>query len=383
MEPREVDRMVRARESQTRNAFARSDFRAWEFEKVLGNGAFGLSVLLKDRDPLHIRGRKRKRVVLKRALVPERGVDDFRREMQVLWDLRGHSHISHMLDATGAVEMFRPRAGRTASFLRRILVAVTNPPENIFKALSQHFGPAIILDYLENGTMRDLIIKQRSWGIQFPNRVLWSFYHCLVRACVGMTQRKEAPPEQPLELETPLREGQDQDHYLLAHHDIAARNIMIGDLEPRVPEHRLVNKLVLIDFGLADYTHAPRMAEVYNLTMVAREVIYLIHPAARMNEGFRECEGIPTEAWELYPMNGINYFPRLDPELRRLLAESLSEVPARPSVRETFRRTQLGVRKPAYAYANAESESDQAIQELLQHMLYDADNDEIDEDEMF
>lgn len=48
-----------------KNCFARS--RYWEYEKTLGHGAFGIAVLLRDRDPLRLR--RRRRVVMKRSLL--------------------------------------------------------------------------------------------------------------------------------------------------------------------------------------------------------------------------------------------------------------------------------------------------------------------------
>ncbi len=78
---RELDRLARTVEAQTKRAFSSS--RGWEFEKALGNGSFGLTVLLRDRDPLKLR--RHRRVVLKRALRQNDGVEDFVAEMRALW----------------------------------------------------------------------------------------------------------------------------------------------------------------------------------------------------------------------------------------------------------------------------------------------------------
>lgn len=65
----------------------------------------------------------------------------------------------------------------------------------------------------------------------------------VVRACVAMTSKKEAPYGQLLELEI---FHEDKEHYALAHNDIAARNIMFGDREPDVPERRCFLTLFLL-----------------------------------------------------------------------------------------------------------------------------------------
>ncbi|RYP17403.1 hypothetical protein DL765_004533 [Monosporascus sp. GIB2] len=45
----------------------------------------------------------------------------------------------------------------------------------------------IVLEYLENGDLRNLVAKVRNMGAEFPNRVLWSFWLCLVKQCIAMT----------------------------------------------------------------------------------------------------------------------------------------------------------------------------------------------------
>ncbi|KAI3328581.1 kinase-like domain-containing protein, partial [Ustulina deusta] len=362
---RELDRLARTVEAQTKRAFSSS--RGWEFEKALGNGSFGLTVLLRDRDPLKLR--RHRRVVLKRALRQNDGVEDFVAEMRALWDLRGHAHIAQMLDSTDNVGIFRPRSGRAVDFLRRIVTPFTNPPENVFKALSHFYGPAIVTEYLENGSLLNFRCKQIELGINIPNRVLWSFYHCLVRACVAMTSKKEAPYGQPLELEI---FHEDKEHYALAHNDIAARNIMFGDREPDVPEHRSVPKLVLIDFGLSQVKGWGSEAEYINLGMVAREMICLINPSARVSGHFMEFNGFLTQAFEILPMNGVDMYPHLDPELRNLLVVALGPDESRPTLQEMLRRTHIGVRKPASAYNSPEREADNIVNTLLQEMVYDA-----------
>ncbi|XXG99954.1 hypothetical protein Hte_006295 [Hypoxylon texense] len=78
----------------------------------------------------------------------------------------------------------------------------------------------IILEYMENGSLQGLIeklsLERRRGRGRIPNRVLWSFWLCLIRACVGMeypprkfhpdrNQRPPPPPEPVLATATATR----------------------------------------------------------------------------------------------------------------------------------------------------------------------------------
>jgi hypothetical protein len=51
---------------EIKEAFVTSKF--WECEKLLGSGGYGVTMLLRDRDPLRLHNRRR--VVLKRSIFP-------------------------------------------------------------------------------------------------------------------------------------------------------------------------------------------------------------------------------------------------------------------------------------------------------------------------
>lgn len=44
----------------------------------------------------------------------------------------------------------------------------------------------IVLEYVANGDLRDLIAKVNAMNAKFPDRVLWSFFLCLVKQCIGL-----------------------------------------------------------------------------------------------------------------------------------------------------------------------------------------------------
>ncbi|KAI1496454.1 kinase-like domain-containing protein [Biscogniauxia marginata] len=132
----------------------------------------------------------------------------------------------------------------------------------------------ILLEYLRNGSLKDLIVKIQSQNKPAPNRVLWSFWLCLVRACIGLEYwpRKFHPDRH-----APLANGASRDlledlplarkrwrRKRTVHFDIDPKNILIGDITPRDPEHRLIPKLKMADFGLALDVKSEKRAVYYN-----------------------------------------------------------------------------------------------------------------------
>lgn len=143
-----------------------------------------------------------------------------------------------------------------------------------------------------------------------------------------------------------------------------------------VPEHILVPKLKMIDFGEAgEIQDAPRAIEK-NLSDIAQEMMQLIKRRGLRytTQYWEEYNGIATHAVDILPQNGIDPFPNLDPDLRNLLVQALrSDVENRPSLRQMLHRTREGAAKPASTYRRrALDESDYSIQLTFQQLLYDA-----------
>ncbi|KAI1122116.1 hypothetical protein F5Y10DRAFT_287533 [Nemania abortiva] len=356
--------------------------KTWDFEKILGFGSYGVTVLLIAKDPLRIR--KPRRAVLKWPLTPELfGTADFLREANILSDLRGHAHIGQLINYTDDVAKYRPRNRTARGILKRVLETFKTPSESLFRRLGRSgdgSSPAMLLEYLENGTLAKVVeALYYNRFLTVPNRLLWAWYHCLVSACVAMTIKKEGREGGPLELEQPRRDG--TDHYRLSHRDIAGRNVMLGTMEPDVFGHLATPKLVMIDFGMARQLPAGREkdSEDENLTEVNRLMLDLVDPRILANNrGFyaMEWNGMVTMAAGLFNRRAL---PNLDPELRQLLAESFlvedssdGGASIKPSLRETFRRTREGMQKGRELYQNRINESDEYIKGFLQRLALDA-----------
>ncbi|RYO95984.1 hypothetical protein DL765_011722 [Monosporascus sp. GIB2] len=143
----------------------------------------------------------------------------------------------------------------------------------------------LLLEFVENGDLFNFITKLNEKNLVVPNRVLWSFWLCLVRACVAMEypprkfhprRRKDAEGEPPnAELAALALDDDDRDlngkivdgqlfedvpgprrrwaRNRMVHFDIDPKNIFIGgfDVNTRDDEHLLVPRLKLADFGTA------------------------------------------------------------------------------------------------------------------------------------
>ncbi|KAI1820146.1 hypothetical protein F4861DRAFT_545918 [Xylaria intraflava] len=354
--------------------------RLWEMEKVLGYGSYGVTILLRYKDPL--RFRRNRRAVLKRPYRDEwlEELDDIGIEIAAYKKYRGHAHIARMLaHSKDLIEYKRPKRSKVSKVWHYFADIFKNPEKTLFPILGNSLeGPAILLEYLENGSLEKLQKKLLELDIHLPNRVLWSFYHCLIRACVGMAYPVNAPKSSSQILET-IPSDENIQAYQLAHRDIAPRNVMIGSRNPAVQEHRLVPGLKLIDFGLSVMPWPGDTTDhvAGNLFACTATILTLINrdfPTVRADNTV-EFNGYATQAVDLVPTDDKpDRFPHLDPELRNLITLGLASPSSRqPSLSGMLEMTRAGMMKPASAYPGREvEESDARITQTLQTLMYDA-----------
>ncbi|KAI1344398.1 kinase-like domain-containing protein [Xylariaceae sp. FL0016] len=117
-----------------------------------------------------------------------------------------------------------------------------------------------LVEFLPNGSVDKVIQTMNRLEMRAPNRVLWSFWLCMVRGLAAMAypvktfhpnRRDPVPEGQP----TYLREqmpAQNLRRYAQnwVHFDIDPRNILIGRPDRNDTEHCLIPKLKIGDFGL-------------------------------------------------------------------------------------------------------------------------------------
>ncbi|KAI0195449.1 hypothetical protein F4808DRAFT_464270 [Astrocystis sublimbata] len=355
----------------------------WEFEKFLGNGSYGVTVLLKDRGAMKfgqrkMQLRKPRRVCLKRSINPQASEQAFASEITGLNAVRGLAHHVQVIDSALDVSEFTSKSHQgIRDVLKSLAAPLYNPPTRIFRILGRYKGPAILLEYIENGSILALMDKIHAQHIYLPNRLLWRWFYCLVRGFVGLTwkQPKHVKGE-PLVVEGIPAPERLTGH---SHGDLAERNVTIDECEPERAEHRVAPTLKFIDFGM--YHPTPNMPQLdHDLMNVTSILINLIH-AHQMWGGIhpgdtaRYKEQYETYAVTLARRPNVNdMVPFLDEDLRDLVCQVLAvEKAHRPTVPEILLRIENGMEKGPDQYPHRGfEESDAQIHARLQHLLYDA-----------
>ncbi|KAI1381664.1 kinase-like protein [Hypoxylon crocopeplum] len=152
----------------------------------------------------------------------------------------------------------------------------------------------ILLEYMQHGDMAHFIYKLNDLDRNVPNRVLWSFWLCMIRACIALEYpprkfhpRRREPrdpgyvPPDPAAFRTAENAalgkivGTDLVESIptarrrwarkrWVHFDIDPKNILIGDLDadPIGDEHSMIPRLKLTDFG-SSYRIKPNKGNVY------------------------------------------------------------------------------------------------------------------------
>ncbi|KAI1502180.1 hypothetical protein F5X99DRAFT_408360 [Biscogniauxia marginata] len=318
----------------------------WEYEKYLGDGEYAVTILVKEKDP----SGPGQRVAIKRG----KGINgeiQLRNEIKWLRRLRGAEHCVQML--AGHDDPTPPSSANP----------IGNSQVPMKTALEGLTRPVLGMEYLENGTLSRLMARLRKKRVHLPNRVLWCFFLCLVRACVGLAYPPNGGEYEPSQLETIPTDGRaPTDIY---HGDLHSGNIMIGNPDFRFAEHFSTPVIKFIDFGETEENKEwGRM-----LGLIARQEV-------RLHNAKSQYKGIETVATEILPHGQGARYPTLDPELRDFLARCLATDEAnRPSLEEMLRVTENAVQtKNAQSFAPHEAlESEVAIGDVLQRVLFDAD----------
>ncbi|KAI8634188.1 kinase-like protein [Xylariaceae sp. FL1651] len=355
--------------------FETSDY--WEYEKTLGNGSYGLAILLKQKGDLGERGLRigQQRMAVKIAL--ESAAQELRAEIRWLKRLNGAKHIVRILASCDDVaEASKDRRASSKRLARRVQARFMRllrvPPRTAFDSLAALQGPVLALEYLENGDMVDLLTKLHQTEARIPNRILWSMYLCLIRACIGLAYPIGRPIGAP-----PITEAVPTDGTMpatLIHNDIAARNIMLGAGDG-MNEHSLGHIFKLIDFGAMRENPGIGWGPPSNLYDISRFISECItmSSASSLRVVYR---GRETRAAHIMPHYGTRFFPWLDPGLSDLVSRCMyANFYDRPSLKEALDQASNAVlMKEPDSYPRPAEESDDAIKNFLQEYLYDASN---------
>ncbi|RYP50788.1 hypothetical protein DL769_010903 [Monosporascus sp. CRB-8-3] len=259
--------------------------------------------------------------------------------------------------------------------------------------------PYMVLEFLPYGTLDSFVQEMGRIGQYIPNRVFWSFFLCLARACAAMAY----PPVEPnwavtndLRLETPLQGIQPQ---ALAHGDMHTRNIMLGDFDVTRAEHQFVPMIKLIDFDQARILTDPEEVDEddvenyddvhnlqdyrspegdrnpgidHNILAAGRVMANVLKPGDRLMQ-LDECRDAVQDA---------DVRPDLDEDLRVLVARCLAAEPLnRPALGELVAACHAAVyTKDSDFYAEEKEgqfETDGYLLFIMQRYLHDADTTQL------
>ncbi|KAI1755969.1 kinase-like domain-containing protein [Xylaria castorea] len=334
----------------------------WEYEKLLGSGSYGLAVLLRQKGE---HGSHRHRMAVKVALASS--AQQLRSEISWLKRLHGAKHIVQILaSCDNLVQPDRELPPK----LQHAPPMIGFIDQTAFSSLAGIQGPVLALEYLENGDMLSLFKRMFNDDVRLPNRMLWSLYLCLIRACIGMAYPISRPIGTQSILETIPNDSTPPQG--ITHNDIAPRNIMLG-IEDELDEHHQGNIFKLIDFGEARTTADPNMGPSENLRAISAYVAFFINMADISQRQVVDYKGFGTTAGQLLPQSWGEPYPWLDPDLAGLIAQCMYiDWKKRPTLQQALERASDAVlSKSPYSFPEPEEETDDAIIEFVQEYVLD------------
>ncbi|RWA07344.1 hypothetical protein EKO27_g7760 [Xylaria grammica] len=328
----------------------------WEYEKSLGNGSYGVAILVRQKGES---APNKRRMALKIAL---KGLEsDLETEINWLKELHGAKHIVQMLEYVD--NQVRSNMDEGPQSLSE---------QTIFSSLARIEGPLLALEYIDGGDM--LQFWERMWedDVHMPNRMLWALYLCLIRACIGMAYPIGSAVGTAPVLETMPPDGTTLRG--IKHNDIATRNVMINTGDG-LGEHHIGHMFKLIDFGVTtEDTVKPEVGPQKNLFEISQYVGFFIKMANLRTGRLRVHKGFETRATELLEESWGRSYPWLDRDLAELIAECMYyDAARRPSLQEALTRAGDAVmNRRANSFPEPQNETDDAIREFVQRYILDA-----------
>ncbi|KAI0467655.1 kinase-like domain-containing protein [Xylaria cf. heliscus] len=326
----------------------------FEFVRRLGLGSGAVALLFKEVER-EAPGPKTRNVVVKFAFSEyeyrnQQADDEIENERKWLTMLQGAEHIVRVLGH----EVDRSKVPR----------------------------PVLVLEYVEYGSIQDLCKRMTVHNVDAPNRVLWSMFLCLIRACIGFAY----PPWENGEQETIPADGNKKPSSII-HNDLHDENVLIGELMLDGIEHKHTPILKVIDFGKTAVVPPGNWvtADQTNIQEAARIITGVV---ARKYSALRDENmevDIPDEAGNVrkivvFTDPALRDSTHLLPALKNLLLLCQAANPKdRPSLQHVLSACEDAVTTHnAQSYAgipNYDStlESDDDIRSTIQQIVFNAD----------
>ncbi|KAI1139987.1 hypothetical protein F5Y05DRAFT_380693 [Hypoxylon sp. FL0543] len=234
--------------------------------------------------------------------------------------------------------------------------------------------PYLVLEYLENGTLGDLIRKARKRRLRLPNLLLWGLFRCLINASAEMVGVNQGPE----------RQGRN-----FIHPRFTLDNVLVGKYYPKTVDHRISPILKVTNFGRPSLDEPlpfginGTMALGENLKAVGMIMQCLIALTDNEDDHYKETrwfrsrstanEGFETFATLLSPVGreasdvtkGELPFPWLDPVLRYIVCRLAA---ADPAQRQSVGLPTL-LHYTAWALSRATNRDLDSVHKLLSRLL--------------
>ncbi|KAK8127534.1 kinase-like domain-containing protein [Apiospora sp. TS-2023a] len=304
----------------------------YECEGSIGQGAYGAVFKIRDNQAAESPGQQRFALKFPFAIQFPSGEDNWISETQVLSAFQAAAHVVN-------------RIALTDDPLR-------NPPQDARKITSDW----IYLEYLENGTFKQMAARLRMMNRPIPNRFIWRITLCLIRMCIAM-----AWPN-PYATGAERIEELEQDFYthIISNVDLHDENMMFGSLNSDGSlEHQLTPILKMIDMGECQRQRTRGesqwlMKTAVLLDGISDHVQILVDRALRTSE-----EALPVDP-ELSDLATLSLGDQ--PDIRELAAGVIAAVTTRT---ETWYRAR-------YPGIKTEQESDASVRDFVNALFFDA-----------
>ncbi|TGJ87833.1 hypothetical protein E0Z10_g959 [Xylaria hypoxylon] len=168
------------------------------------------------------------------------------------------------------------------------------------------------MEYLARGTGEALLKRCVALGIaKISQPVLWYFFLCLTRACVGIayppSRKNRNPPE--VWRETLPVPGQRRSR--ISHGDLHLGNVMFGDYDVGNANaqpgcHHVTPILKIIDFGMASKEDSSKEAHEHNMLNVGEKLMHELSQAGRFATVFEDYDSMPV--YEIDDIDGRDPF---------------------------------------------------------------------------
>ncbi|KAK8039393.1 hypothetical protein PG993_007804 [Apiospora rasikravindrae] len=362
--------------------------RRFKYVDYMGSGSYGACVRLRE---LWENGTMRRDIVIKQANT-EAHRQELRWEIDRLKRIAGGLHIVQLLDIENSpffdFDVDEPGLAQFNPDRARINRAA-------YESEGYLLGPMLAIELLENGSVKDFIQKAQAHNVpRLPNRLIWRFFLCLVRACVAMAYPRRSGKEQFFEV---IPAG-DQAPSDFTHTDWQPGNVMLGGIYLEHFEHQITPILKLIDFGVWQdavqfnllYNDLNEKGVAHNIFGAASVIfstialdldLYIVWdtPVQFTVQRDGQTRSIATLARDMVQnLDSSPKYAHLDRELVSVIAQCLASNPAdRPSLPDLFNWLLQGVMRSPADYdvgvvgGNAQ-ETDLGVLELLQRIIYEA-----------